>query len=46
MRRLVQTCSYYHFIRNSGDCQFVFLIALDKLGGISYTENQSDEGNK
>lgn len=38
--------NYYYFIGDNGDCQFVFLIALDKLGGISYTENQSDEGNK
>ena len=38
--------NYYYFIGNNGDCQFVFLIALDKSGRISYTEKQSDEGNK
>ena len=46
MRQFVQTCNYYYSIGNNGDCQFVFLIALDKSGRISYTEKQSDEGNK
>ena len=37
MRQFVQTCNYYYSIGNNGDCQFVFLIALDKSGRISYT---------